>query len=142
MWVFWQERLYGDFYVQILFLIMGIWGWMNWKRVDNKTPTQLSNLSRLIWLLVAICSIPLTSYYFKHYTDCSFPVAEATILNLSILGQALTAMRKIENWLFWVAADLMMAIVYSMKELYPTALYASIIFFIGIFGWIRWKKLT
>jgi hypothetical protein len=37
-------------------------------------------------------------------------------------------------------ADALMMVVYYKKELYPTAVYAAIIFIIGIFGLISWQK--
>jgi nicotinamide mononucleotide transporter len=84
--------------------------------------------------------LPLTSYYLNHYTNCSYPIAEAAILSLSIIGQCLTALRKLENWYWWLVADALMMVIYYKKELYPTSVYAGIIFIIGIFGLISWQK--
>ncbi len=140
MFIFWQQRLYGDFVVQVIFLLTGIAGWVNWNRKSFKNPTTLSSIEKIIWITVTLALLPLTSYYLNNYTNCSYPVAEAAILSLSIIGQCLTALKKFENWYWWLVADAFMMVVYYKKELYPTAVYAAIIFIIGILGLISWQK--
>lgn len=140
MFIFWQQRLYGDFAVQVIFLVTGIAGWANWNIKIFKNPTTLSLIEKIIWITASLALLPVTSYYLNHYTNCSYPIAEAAILSLSIIGQCLTALRKLENWYWWLVADALMMVVYYKKELYPTAVYAGIIFIIGIFGLISWQK--
>lgn len=141
MVMFWQQKLYGDFVVQIIFLATGIWGWANWNKRTTKLPGTLPIKKIMIWIIITLFSIPLAHYYLKNYTDCSYPIAEAAILSISIAGQCLTGLRKIENWYWWLVADFIMIIVYYKKELYPTAVYAGIILVIGIFGLLRWRKM-
>ncbi|MCB9251489.1 MAG: nicotinamide mononucleotide transporter [Flavobacteriales bacterium] len=141
MYVFWYQKLYGDFVVQILFLTIGIWGWWNWKRADDRKPGILKPGSRIKLVIFTLSSIPLTFYYLKNHTDCSFPFMEASILNISIFGQWLTAKKLIENWLYWLVADAMMIWVYAMKDLEVLSGYALILFFLGISGWIRWNRM-
>ncbi len=142
MWLFWNEKLYGDFGVQVIFLLSGIFGWINWKTKKHKIPTYLTRSSQIIWGLVTMAIIPFAAYFLINFTKCSFPLAEAAILAISITGQALTTFRKIENWYYWLAADFLMIFVYSQKQLYLTAIYAIVIFCIGVFGVYRWKKLA
>lgn len=141
MIIFWEQKLFGDFAVQFIFLFVGIWGWINWHKSKLTTPQNLNLISNLIGITLTLMLWFVCNYYFKNYTKCSFPVAESLILALSITGQLLTAMRKIENWYYWLIADFLMTIIYFMKELYPTSVYSAIIFVIGIFGLLRWKKL-
>lgn len=141
MVIFWNEKLIGDFIVQIIFLIMGIFGWINWSNKTEKNPSKISILHNLLLILITILTWVGIYFYFKNLTNCNFPLAESLILSLSISGQILTVLRKIENWYYWLVADFIMIIVYCLKELYPTALYALIIFIIGIFGLLRWQKL-
>ncbi|MCC6720686.1 MAG: nicotinamide mononucleotide transporter [Bacteroidia bacterium] len=139
--LFWHEKLYGDFAVQIIFLILGIWGWINWHNSKASFPQKLTFLGNLLALLFTLLVWDGVYMYFKIYTKCTYPIAESLILSLSISGQILTALRKLENWYYWIIADIIMCIVYYYKELYPTSIYAIIITFIGVFGLLRWKKL-
>ena len=43
MWMFWKQKLYGDFIVQLIFLTTGIWGWANWNKSTLKIPDKLTN---------------------------------------------------------------------------------------------------
>jgi len=142
MILFWHQKLYGDFVVQIIFLVTGIFGWYNWGNQITNNPQKLLLKTLIFWILATILFIPVATYYLKNFTDCIYPIAEATILIISIIGQFLTSMRKIENWYWWIVADLLMLIVYLMKGLYPTAAYSLIILIIGILGLLKWRKLT
>lgn len=141
IWIFWNQKLYGDLAVQFLFLGVGILGWVNWNKKENATPGKLSLKDRVITLLFTVLIFPLTIYYLNNYTDCVFPIAEAAILDLSIVGQILTSYRKIENWLYWIVADAIMLVVYILKDLEPLAIYCGIILVLGFFGLIHWYKL-
>ena len=142
MLIFWQQKLYGDFVVQIIFLVTGILGWIYWNTKATKVPEYLNKRDLIVWLISTLICIPLVAYYLKNYTDCSYPLAEASILIISIAGQCLTALRKIENWYWWLLVDLIMIMVYAKKELYPTAAYAAIVFIIGVFGLLEWRKMN
>ena len=142
LFLFWKLKLYGDFTVQIMFLLTGIWGWIHWKQSSLKLPTKLTTQLLIIWIVITLASIPFTTILLKSYfVDCSYPIAEATILSLSIVGQILTTQRKLENWYWWIIADLLMIIVYLKKEIYLTTAYAAIILVIGIFGLRSWKEM-
>jgi len=140
LWTFWNTQLYGDFAVNVMFLIVGIWGWINWNRRSDKLPGILSGKQRIIIGIATLVSIPLTMYYLENYTKCSYPLLEAAILSLSITGQWLTAKRKLENWILWIAADILMVIVYALKGLELYSAYAFIILIIGCTGLYQWNK--
>lgn len=142
MWMFWQANLYGDFVVQLIFLTTGIWGWFHWKYKTLKTPGHLTLTETLVWAMITIILTPITWYYLKNYTLCSYPIAEAAILSLSLVGQCLTGLRKIENWYWWLVADLLMILVYYKKGLYPTSAYAAIVLVLGVFGLLSWIKMA
>ncbi|NUM32133.1 MAG: nicotinamide mononucleotide transporter [Bacteroidetes bacterium] len=141
MIIFWVNKLYGDFIVQIIFLIVGIWGWINWYKSKITIPQKLNTKNNLLFVFFTLIFWFVGFYLFNSFTKCSFPVAESLILALSITGQILTALRKIENWYYWIIADTLMTLVYLMKELYPTSVYSFTILIIGFLGLIRWKKL-
>lgn len=141
LWIFWNQKLYGDFAVQLIFLTIGISGWINWQRRQYKKPGNLTLKQLLLCIAVTVLLFPPIYIYFGYYTDCSYPIPEALILDLSLVGQWLTAIRRIENWIYWVAADILMFVVYLLKDLEPLALYAFILVFLGIAGYIRWRNI-
>lgn len=141
LWLFWHQNLYGDFVVQIIFLLTGAWGWLNWSKQEVKIPEMLNFKNRILFISITLLIFPLIYFYLNVYTQCSYPILEALILDLSLVGQILTAMRKFENWFWWVIADVLMVMVYLQKGLYPTAVYAAIIFCLGIKGARDWHKM-
>jgi nicotinamide mononucleotide transporter len=52
----------------------------------------------------------------------------------------LLARRKLENWIYWIIADIIYIPLYINKELYPTSLQFFIFLILAILGYRNWKK--
>jgi len=142
MWLCWNQKLYGDFATNVIFLVVGVWGWVHWSRKDFRIPSSSSFKVRCILGITTLFSIPITTYILiNHTVDCSFPLAEASILVLSIFGLWLTSLKKIESWIYWLVADFLMTIIYSLKGLFAMSVYAAMVFILGVLGLFAWKKL-
>jgi nicotinamide mononucleotide transporter len=59
---------------------------------------------------------------------------------LSLTGMLLLARRKLENWIYWIIADIIYIPLYIHKELYPTSLQFFIFLILAILGYRNWKK--
>jgi nicotinamide mononucleotide transporter len=59
---------------------------------------------------------------------------------LSLTGMLLLARRKLENWIYWIIADIIYIPLYMYKELYPTSLQFFIFLILAILGYRNWKK--
>ena len=59
---------------------------------------------------------------------------------LSLTGMLLLARRKLENWIYWIIADIIYIPLYIYKELYPTSLQFFIFLILAILGYRNWKK--
>ena len=75
------------------------------------------------------------------YTDASFPYWDASILGLSIVAQFLLARRRLENWLVWIAVDLLAIGLYWTKDLYPTAALYFVFLILATVGYFNWRRI-
>ena len=141
IWVCWHNKLYGDVIVNMMFLISGIYGLWHWKTQTLTTPNKVLKKHWGIYLFLTFIVYIITLYYFKIFTDCSYPILEAWILCLSFIGQYLTIKRKIESWYYWIIADALMVYVYALKDLFAFTLYAAILFVLAFVGLFKWYKL-
>ena len=70
----------------------------------------------------------------------ALPYWDSTTSILSVTGMWLTARKKIDNWYYWFAVDVLATGIYVYKELYFYALLY--LFYIGmaVAGYLAWKK--
>ena len=142
--VFWQARLYAEAGLQVFFLAAQAWGWALWLRAkaeaDSRVPVRwLDWPSRAVWLVVTAALSLNLGWVLHRFTDAALPYADSAIAGASVAAQILLALRRIENWLLWIAIDTAAIAVYVSKELFATAaLYGLFLVFsaLGLREWI------
>jgi nicotinamide mononucleotide transporter len=145
--IFFEKRLYAESGLQIFFILAQLWGWYLWVKVggdDDRVPVRwLSNWSRATWLTVTAALSLNLGWVMHQFTNAALPYADAGIAGASVAAQILLAYRRIENWMIWIAIDVVAIALYINRELYPTAgLYGGflVLSLIGLKEWIAAEK--
>lgn len=143
--VFFQTKFYADMSLQFYYLIISVYGWINWKRGKNRSESELpvGKLSKK-WLIRISIATVLTyiSYYLilKYLTDSTIPASDSLVGALSVIATWMLAKKLIENWLVWIAADGLCIGLYVYKGLYLTSVLFLIYTVMAYVGYINWKK--
>ena len=150
---FWQSRLYGDFLLHVFYLVLNIYGWYFWVK-GNKTDNQAVVITRhsakqaLLTLGVTAVAVVVFAQFlisiptwFGSAGPASLPYWDSTTTMLSVTGMWLTARKKIDNWYYWFAVDVLATGVYFYKELYFYALLYFIYIGMAIAGYLAWKRI-
>jgi len=142
--VFYQNKLYADMGLQLVYLVLSIYGWWQWKKsaTENKIkPRNLPSKKHWIWISFVIglltISIGLT---IKTYTDSDVPFLDAFTTSMSLVAQYLMGVKITQNWIIWIIADLVYVGLYAYKGLYLTTLLYVIITGLAFYGYWNWKK--
>ncbi|WP_323755234.1 nicotinamide riboside transporter PnuC [Roseivirga sp.] len=150
--VFWEARLYGDFILHIFFLVLNIYGWYYWvKGKGDKEPdvviTHTNSKRSIIFLLLTIVGIFTFGQFlinipsiFEGVEPAALPYWDSTTSILSVTGMWLTARKKIDNWYYWFAVDVIATGVYFYKELYFYSFLYFLYIGMAIAGYMAWKK--
>jgi nicotinamide mononucleotide transporter len=140
--VFFQSKLYGDMGLQVVFIVVSVWGWHSWLRGGSgHQPLHVTRLDRAGWtwsLLGWAAGFVLLAAFLKHFTDTDVPHLDGFLTAGSLLGQLLLSRKKVENWHAWIAVDILYVGLYLYKGLMLTAiLYALFVVmaFIGLRTW-------
>jgi nicotinamide mononucleotide transporter len=139
-------ELLGDMMINGYYFIMSIYGWYVWtRRVDEKQVTPISSISlkeKRTAFILFITTLIVVFIVYKTFDKWTSWVAYADTFTTAIffVGMWLMAKRKIENWLFWIAGDIISVPLYFYKGLTFTSLQYLGFTFIAIFGYIAWKK--
>jgi nicotinamide mononucleotide transporter len=142
--LFFNSKLYADASLQVVYVILLIYGWYQWsvgKKEDEELPvtkTSLGSLFILFFLCLALTII--IGSLFKYYTDASLPYVDSLTTSMSLIAQWMIARKKIENWLLWIAADIIYVGMYLFKNLYLTSILYFIFIVLAVIGYRQWKK--
>ncbi len=139
-------QLLGDMMINGYYFIMSLYGWYIWTRkVDAKNVTPISRATKSEKLVVVIIfALTLVVVYQVYQFDDMWTnwVAYVDTLTTALffVGMWLMAKRKIENWYFWVVADIISIPLYLYKGLTFTSIQYFGFTILAIFGFLAWKK--
>lgn len=143
--VFFETKFYADMSLQFYYLIISIYGYINWKYGTHQQGKELpiSNISKSTMLQLLLASVAIYFIYYiilSKYTDSTIPIADSIVGMLSVIGTWMLARKIIENWLVWIIADALACGLFFYKELYPTAILFIIYTLMAGVGYWQWKK--
>ncbi len=146
VYLLWKWALLGDMLINAYYVIMSIYGWVLWSKKDtqqNQLPiTRMQPKEYLYsgWLFLAAVVFVVMVYLifgkFTHWTS----YVDTGVTGLFFVGMWLMARRKIENWLFWIAGDLISIPLYFAKGYTFTSIQYLIFTIIALYGYLEWKN--
>lgn len=83
-----------------------------------------------------------TYYVLVAYTNSTVPLLDAFTNALSLVGLWALARKYVEQWLFWIAVDVVCCYLYVVKGIpFKAGLYGLYVV-IAVLGYIKWKGLA
>ena len=144
-WIFFEAKLYSDALLQPFFFVVQIYGWYYWLRsrgiegaivVRRLSPRQI-----FAYASTASAGLVVWGTGMARFTDADFPYWDAAIAAFSVTAQILLARRRLENWLVWIAVDVLAIGLYWTKALYPTAALYSVFLILATVGYFNWRRI-
>ena len=141
--LFWSQRLYGEALLQVLFIVLALWGWSVWMRGVQGAPLPVTRMpggqrftlawiGTLLWLA--------TGGVLQNFTDSDVPWWDAFPSAFSLVGQYLLAYKRLENWAVWIAVNIVAAGLFAWKGLWLTTLLYLVFIALSVVGWRTWAK--
>ncbi|MFZ4527101.1 MAG: nicotinamide riboside transporter PnuC [Undibacterium curvum] len=141
--VFFSSRLYGDSGLQMVFVVVSVYGWYCWLQGDKQSQempvTSLNLMQRFAAILAWLSVFVILSLFLKTYTDSDVPYMDGFLTAGSLVGQLLLSRKKIENWLIWIAVDVLYVGLYLSKGLMLTAILYGIFVVLAAIGLKQWS---
>lgn len=144
-YVFYHKGIYGDMYLQLVFIIGSCIGWYNWtyhKTTKRSLPiTQLTALGKIAYIGVALLLSLVIYYCLDHFTSSTVPLWDGITTGISLTALWLIIQRKIEHWFFWIFADCIYIYLYSLKNVGDSTTILYIIYLpLSVYGFLIWKQ--
>jgi nicotinamide mononucleotide transporter len=139
-----EAKLYADMGINAFYFIMSVYGWYNWTHQNGKAEErEISRTSKKEKGLIVIALISffgILYYVLSHYTDSNVPLFDSATTSIFLVGMWLMALKKVENWTFWIVGDLISIPLYSYKGLVLSSFQFVIFLIIAVMGLIEWRK--
>ena len=167
IYLYWSHGLYGDAGMAVYYTLAAIYGYAVWKfgakwkamikrkGSDKKEGASAVSSSseelpvtffprRLILrtLVFFVLAWAATYYVLVAYTNSTVPLLDAFTNALSFVGLWALARKYVEQWLFWIAVDVVCCYLYVVKGIpFKAGLYGLYVV-IAVMGYWKWKGLA
>jgi len=144
-------RLYANAGINAVYLISNIYGWYMWARTDeNNGSLQITrNTSKQnVWSWVSVVVVYVAAFFVLReanktdpdYLHSYLPYIDSFNTSFFLVATILMAVKKAENWVFWIIGDLVSIPIFISQGLYFTGIQYTVFLVLAILGWIEWKK--
>lgn len=144
IFVFFESKLYGDTGLQVVYVILNAYGWYHWLYGGkNRTELPVSRTSlKLGGFLVTLGAVgtAILGTILARKTDAALPYVDSLTTSTSLIAQWMMTRKLLENWIIWVAVDVIYIGMYIFKHLYPTAGLYLIWLVLSAMGYFQWRK--
>lgn len=167
IYLYWSHGLYGDAGMAVYYTLAAIYGYAVWKfgakwkamikrkGSDKKESASAVSSSsedlpitffprRLILHTLGFFFLAwaATYYVLVAYTNSTVPLLDAFTNALSFVGLWALARKYVEQWLFWIAVDVVCCYLYVVKGIpFKAGLYGLYVV-IAVMGYWKWKGLA
>jgi nicotinamide mononucleotide transporter len=143
MLVFWKWGLYGDAGLQIVYVVLGLYGWWHWLFGGaRRSRLTVARTGRREWWALGVAGLLLTGglwVLLDRVTDSTVPLADAVTTALSLLATYGQTRKLVESWWLWIVADLIYIPLYAYKGLWLTGGLYLIFLALCVVGLRAWR---
>jgi nicotinamide mononucleotide transporter len=144
--IFTEERLYAEAGLQLFFAAVQLYGWRLWARAGGREePVAVESTSwpaRIAWLAFIVAASLALGTAMDRWTDAAMPYTDSSIAAASVSAQILLSYRRLENWLLWIAIDVLAIVVYLDRGLLPTAGLYGAFLILSLLGLLSWSRVV
>ena len=144
LFVFFYIHLYLQSILQIFYIVIALFGWYYWlyggKVQKEIKVSRLKKEDAWIYIVSAIFAAIIFGYLFKRYTEDPLPWLDAATSVCGIITTYLMAKKIIENWLIWIANDVVVVWMCYYQKLYIFTILYLVFIILAVYGWKEWRK--
>lgn len=136
------QDLFIESGLQVFYLIMGVYGWINWSNDKSKNlPIQRWAIKfHFINIFISGILTMLLGYFMDQYTSQESPYLDSFTTVYSLAATFMVTQRVLGNWIYWIIIDLGLAVLYSSRDLYLTGIQYFIFSVVAGFAFFSWLK--
>ncbi|MFO7998956.1 MAG: nicotinamide riboside transporter PnuC [Bacteroidales bacterium] len=145
-------QLYADMGINLFYTGMSIYGWYMWTRKDalrrvrpirwNTRSQQLQGILMIPLLFVIVFGlIYLAKRDDAAYMQSYIPYVDSFTTSIFLIAMWYMARKKIENWIYWIAGNIISIPLYFVKGLVFTSFQFTVFLVLAVMGLHNWIRL-
>lgn len=148
MWIYLRKGLYADFAINIYYVAIAVYGYINWTFAKTGPGKQEKSVAISHWSrgtaagCIGAMLMLWGAIYFvlSRFTDSTVPLPDAFTTALSIVALWMMARKYVEQWIVWMVVDFVCVGLYIYKGIYFYAVLYSVYTVIAWFGYRQWLR--
>lgn len=134
--------LYADAGLQIVYVVLGFYGWWEWHAhgaARDRLPVRAATRREWWWLAFGGVAATVVLYVLlRTVLPSTVPFADAATTALSLVATYGQCRKLVESWWFWIAADIIYLPLYAYKQLYLTTVLYAVFLGLSVIGLRSW----
>jgi nicotinamide mononucleotide transporter len=140
-YLFWEVSLPFHTGLNAYYLLMAVYGWLQWRKPDNEQSVMSWPIARhLSWCVILALFSVVLSQFASMVLDAEYLYLDAFITVFSVFTTVLVANKVLENWLYWMVINTFASYLYFVKDMPLTGLLFIAYLGFAIYGYVSWKK--
>lgn len=151
VYICFNAQLYADSGVNFFYFLMSVYGWYHWTHkkgvIVEREITVNTSKQQILGIALTIVSFFLilgAIWYFKKddisYISSNIPYLDSFTSAVFLIAMWLMALKRVENWIYWIVGDVVSIPVYIIKGLVFTSFQYLVFLAIAILGYLEWRK--
>ncbi|PTT18207.1 MULTISPECIES: nicotinamide riboside transporter PnuC [Microbacterium] len=142
--VFVPAGLYASAALQIVYLVLGVHGWLRWTRGVEHDREYVARTPRRVvpWLVVAaLAGTAVLTVVLTVFTDSQVALADAATTSASLVAQYMLNRKWIENWWVWIGVDVAFVALSIATGLWIIAALYALFVVLCVGGLRSWRRV-
>jgi nicotinamide mononucleotide transporter len=142
--VFLRTGLYSDTGLQVVYFVLSCYGWWHWSRgTTAQQPVLVTTTGPRLWALLAVIGVATwfaLSTITARIPGAALPRLDAALVAVSLIAQWMMTRKLLENWLLWIAVDVIYIGLFIVRGLQLTAVLYAVFLVLAIIGFVQWQR--
>ena len=145
VYVFFEARLLSDAALQVIFIVLQIYGWYHWlyggrDGRDSLPVADIAPKEAALWGAVIVVGTASVGRLTTEM-DAALPYWDAFTTVASLVAQYLMARKVVQAFLLWMTVDVVAIGIYTVKDLYVTAGLYVVFLCLATLGFLGWRRV-
>ena len=138
-----RARLPMQSILQGYYVVMSVYGWISWTRNAQEQDGRIFRwpLRRhLLAVALILAASMLSARLLASETQAAWPLLDSLATWTSLVATWLVARSVLENWCYWICADVIMVFLFVRQGYVPTAGLFSSYIVMAVYGFRAWLR--
>jgi nicotinamide mononucleotide transporter len=143
VYIAWQAKLPLQAGLQLFYVLMAVYGWYSWTRQAGSDAPRIVSWP-LRWHLLSVGAIGVVGLAAARSlavgSSSAWPLLDSLTTVAGLLATWLVIRSVLENWLYWIAADIVSAFMFYQQGHALTAILFLTYLVVAVLGYFTWHR--